>query len=169
MKVPSRPGKASASPCSAKIFAPPRLARTLTNQRDGRVVFFYYQTPAYLDKGVRLMLRCAQVFRRGESTGGTGVSSFFTRRRVFSEGLSPSLRFSPDLQRCGKKHGTFSLNLTGVSPIGKIRLNPCLGGVNRLSGMSSRIISHVPVTKQEVVVTAEAAASCCICILWPRA
>lgn len=168
MKVPSRPGEASASPCSAKIFAAPRLAQTVMNQQDGRAIFFYCQTPAHLDKGVRLMLPCAQVFRRGESTGGTGVSSF-TRRRAFSEGLSPSLRFSPDLQRCGKKHGEFSFNLTGVSPIGKIRLNPCLGGVNCLSGMNSRIISHVPVTKQEVVVTAEAAASCCICMLWPRA
>jgi len=168
MKIPSRLGEASASPWSAKIFAPPCLARTAMNQPDGRAIFFYCQTPAYLDKGVRLMLRCAQVFRRGESTGGTSASRF-ARRRAFSEGLSLSLRFSPDLQRYRKRQGEFSLNLTGVSPIGKIRLNPCLGGVNRLSGMSSRIISHVPVTKQEVVVTAEAATSGCVCILWPRA
>ena len=103
------------------------------------------------------MLRCSQVFRRGESTRGTYPVSFFVTRRDVSEGMCPSRRFFLNLQRCGKKNGGFSLNLTGVSQIGKIKPNPCLGGVNCLSGMSSRIISHVPVTKQEVVVTAEAA------------
>jgi hypothetical protein len=137
MMTPSRPGELGLSPCNPDT---PRFAFNLMMTDGSRLRIF--QTPAQLDKGVRLMVRCSQLFSWGESTQGTSSSG----RRVFLHNdQDRSLRFPR--KRYGKKSGNFSFNLTGVDEISKINSNPCLGGVNRFSGMSSRVISNVSVNQ----------------------
>jgi hypothetical protein len=152
---PLRPGEISSS--AFEVESPPRLVQVM-NPVDGRNVSIF-QTPVYLDKGVRVMVRYSQAFLRGESARGTDLSR---RRELLLKDRNNSTRLPP--RRCGKKSGNFIFNLTGVRQISKIKLNPCLGGVNCLSGMSSRIFSDATVTKQEVVATAEAACCCTLCL-----
>ncbi len=147
----SRPGAINLSPLKSDFLWFDRPHRT----QDGSMVFIS-QAPAQLDKGVRIMVRYSQLFPRGESTRGTCLSV----RRVLPSSLDRVASMSLSQERDGKKSGNFSFNLTGVDDIGKIESNPCLGGVNCFSGMSSRIISDAPVIQQEVVGTAQAANRC---------